>query len=247
MSAIKEHYHEEIEAGMRPDEHPILFSTEMVKAILEGRKTMTRRVVKPQKNQKEWLTDSLLNKAKSAIFLQGGAQIEHPFGGPLTFIKCPYGEPGDLLWVRETWQTAQSNTFYLADGEVQSAVFKWRPSIHMPKEAARIWLQVEEVRVERLQAISEEDAIAEGVTSNFNPLFQEWRYYDYMDIESEWRSAVSSFRSLWYKINGIESWHENPWVWVIKYKVLSTTGKPSFPRSIGAAQDDGSNGAQDDK
>lgn len=226
-------------------EHPILFSTPMVQAILEGRKTHTRRIVKAQSNQKEWLTESLLNKAKNAKFLQGGVQIEHPSGGPLTFIQCPYGQPGDLLWVRETWQTwALGWIFKSSYGAPLPAGVNWRPSIHMPKDAARIWLQIEEVKVERLQDISEEDVLCEGVqipvSENNKIVYQLGVAHSALSFlpdgcfakgmpEPTPKQVIKAFfAELWVKINGIESWHENPWVWVVKFKVLSTTGKPEF-------------------
>ena len=234
MSAIKEKYNKEIEAGMRPAEHPILFSTEMVKAILEGRKTMTRRVIKYSKK----ITNPKIGFSAftdKGEFEVRGVHENGQYGS--SFFKMPFVK-GDLLWVRESFAPGYfgyGSAAFKADWSFLAAEYvtepKWKPSIHMPKEAARIWLEITKVRAERLQNISEEDAIAEGVKSNFSALFQEQRYYDYMDIESEWRSAVSSFRSLWYKINGIESWHENPWVWVIKYKVVSTTGKPEIVKT----------------
>jgi hypothetical protein len=211
MSATKEHNHDEIEAGMKAKEHPILFSTPMVQAILEGRKTQTRRTVK---------TEMIDGENRPWIMTKEGP-------APL---KCPFGKPGDLLWVRETWAKADIGFCFKVYNDID-AVFAprncWKPSIHMPKTAARIWLEVEEVRVERLQDISEEDAKAEGVKSRFSDLFQEERYDDYLDMEGEYRSPASSFQSLWQKINGPESWDANPWVWVVKFKVLSTKGVQS--------------------
>lgn len=192
-------------------EHPILFSTPMVQAILEGRKTQTRRIVKPQLNENLHLCRDLVAEYNNGIL-----------------IKCPYGKKGDLLWIRESWQfdkkfplsTEEPNKsaftyFFKADkmDHVQRLI-KWRPAIHMPKDAARIWLQIEEVRVERLQDISEEDAKAEGIMV--------------YEKGTDWLEAKFGFQILWETINGIESWHENPWVWVVKFKVLSTTGKPEF-------------------
>lgn len=270
MSAIKEHYHNEIEAGIRPDEHPILFSTEMVKAILEGRKTMTRRVVKNIENGSRYLNEYPAHEAMNMYPFIEPSEFQKPDNNKIaSVVSCPYGKPGDLLWVRETW------TGDIFSGSANAFVYKatspnhrncqerklsiWKPSIHMPKAAARIWLQVEEVRVERLQDISEEDAKAEGVKIHSRGNF----YLDYVaeafnTTQFIYRlpSAKQSFKTLWELINerrknfiekhGI-TWIDNPWVWVVKYKVLSTTGKPSFPRSIGTAQDDGSNDAQDDK
>jgi hypothetical protein len=198
------------------NEHPILFSTEMVKAILEGRKTQTRRVVKQQPDFKPTHVNDRLTYWYSN-------------SKPYSLNDCPFGKPGDLLWVRESFANADNGFCFKVYNDIYTVFAprnSWKPSIHMPKVATRIWLEVTSVRVERLQEISEADAKAEGVKSNFSQLFNEERYYDYLDIESQWRSAVSSFKSLWYKINGIESWHENPWVWVVEFKVLSTTGRP---------------------
>ena len=137
-------------------ERPILFSTEMVKAILQGRKTQTRRIVKPQPIGK-------------VTYFKGEIWTDEPDVITSRTIKCPYGQPNDRLWVRETWAresfpngtTARSvETLYLANGD---KAVRWKPSIHMPKAAARIWLEVVSVRVERLNDISEKDAIAEGI------------------------------------------------------------------------------------
>lgn len=214
-------------------EIPIPFSTQMVQAILASRKTQTRRVVKPQ-------TAILTDQMARMLGVQPPVDQNHPV------IKCPYGKPGDLLWVRETWAqdfeeiqiaggdwsnsylNATGGYLYKADGvefaPVDSKVFgKWKPSIHMPKAAARILLQVTDVRVERLQDISEDDAKAEGV--HFNGTFYQ-NYLAANDWECTHRCAIKSFQSLWKSINGAESWDANPWVWVVSFKVLSTTGKP---------------------
>jgi hypothetical protein len=181
-------------------EYPILFSTPMVQAILEGRKTQTRRVIQPQ--------PKVINKHDfkwKNLCYSGMTEIH---GGTFR-LQNPYGWPGDLLWVRETFQIIPPNSiFYKADKE--NKVKKgWKPSIHMPKEAARIWLQIKDVRVERLQQISYADAKAEGVEYPHN-------FYD-----------------LWLKINGPLSWDANPWVWVVEFEVVSTTGKPEMYSSHG--------------
>jgi hypothetical protein len=193
----------------------------MVQAILEGRKTQTRRVIKPQPKSETscfgWKTPEYTHVAFGNSF-----RIE-------SMHRNPFGDPGDLLYVRETMiLNKYSNTYWpVADGYVKTSDYeKTTPSIHMPKTTARIWLEIEQVKVERLQDISEEDAKAEGLKSRFSVFFQEERYDDYLDMESEYRSPVSSFQSLWQKINGGESWDANPWVWVVKFKVLSTKGKP---------------------
>lgn len=227
-------------------EHPILFSTTMVQAILGGRKTQTRRIVKPQPD---------FAQDKPHCFTEFMQAMSPPKSEE---INCPYGQPGDRLWVRETFaytindHEPYDTISYKADnfhrdvnrpgfeftGEDMcgwlvsicqngwhdadlSECLKWKPSIHMPKSAARIWLEITEVKVERLQDISKEDAKAEGIK------YKGITCYDYMTGLYDLFDPRSSFTSLWYKINGPESWHTNPWVWVVKFKVLSTTGMKS--------------------
>ena len=164
-------------------EKPILFNTEMVRAILDGRKTQTRRVVDLKKYpQYPDKLDSL-----DAIFSTFPCQS-----------GCPFGQVGDRLWVRETWATDdRKNFFYRADGETYNAGLKWKPSIHMPRAASRITLEITGVRVERLQDISEEDAIAEGIPYQGNAF-----------------DTIGAFSDLWNSIYG--TWDQNPWVWVIE-------------------------------
>jgi hypothetical protein len=169
-----------------------------------------------------------------------------------TSIPCRYGRKGSWLWVRETWRWLDC---YLGAGYyVFKADFKernegwerdtkegieriewWKPSIHMPKEAARIWLQVESVRVERLQDISDADALAEGIEwkIKFPDEYPELKYYRDYEFKDRFAAGIGfkprhSFFTLWRSINGRESFVSNPWVWVISYKVLSTTGKPDL-------------------
>jgi hypothetical protein len=194
-------------------ERPILFSTDMVKAILEGRKMMTRRILKNHIPIGNW---------------------------DETLSKCPYGKQGDILWVRETWASylsitddwdTKDNRFYKADNKELPTGLKWKPSIHMPKSHARIWVKITDVQVERLLRISPQDSIKEGIAYFNDPLFDELRYKDYMDEKSNYRSPVSSFMSLWTSINGSDSVELDPWVWVVEFKVLSTTGKPDYLNS----------------
>jgi hypothetical protein len=177
-------------------ETPILFQTEMVQAILDGRKTQTMRICKD-------LPCLEIGKGK----------------------KCKFGQPCDLLYIKETFaHTDQLNInpqdenygiVYRADGQPWADYegWKWKPSIHMPKIASRIWLMIEDIRVERVQDISEQDCRAEGVSRGYWPSEESWGKY--------------GFEDLWVLINGEESWNTNPWVWVVKFKVLSTTGRPS--------------------
>lgn len=187
--------------GADMKERPILFSAPMVRAILEGRKTQTRRVVKPPK----W-SDA------DEIFFIGNDSIAVPDDDHADyFIACPYGQPGDRLWVRETFADEAGGTrrflgehiFYRAD-DWQPLVDRWTPSIHMPRWASRITLEVTAVSVERLQDISESDCCAEGCGS---PITRDLK--------------KPQFMALWESINGPDSWDANPWVWVVEFKVLN--------------------------
>jgi hypothetical protein len=191
-------------------EHPILFSGPMVRAILEGRKTMTRRVIK-----KPWLYGR-----------------ENEYGRfQVNMRECPYGLPGDRLWVRETWEYDDSRPnsyFYRADPapdgfiENPEAAWRWRPSIHMPREASRILLEVTAVRVERLQDISVPDALREGIECD----------------DAEERAMIEAigdgddrhkeaFANLWDSINAKRGygWDSNPWVWVVEFTPLPEAPK----------------------
>jgi hypothetical protein len=206
-------------------ESPILFSTEMVQAILDGRKTMTRRKnIHNTINESpdKWLCNGTINE--DGFFTFGSDEFHTDID-----IYCPYGKPGDILWVREKFETdlGQVN-FYAGNPEVllnkaYVQLTKWKPSIHMPKAAARIWLQITDIRVERLHEITDEDAIAEGI----KVIEKDEAYFDYQYNVGSCATAKGSFYSLWTSINGQESFDANPLVWVISFKVLSTTGKPS--------------------
>jgi hypothetical protein len=186
--------HTETIESKQTKERPILFSGEMVRAILDGRKTQTRRVVKPKPDDSGlWNND-----------------------------KCPYGKPGDRLWVRETFFVDGPRIQYRADHHGAPKETIWKPSIFMPRHASRILLEIADVRCERLRDISEADAIAEGVAS-FRPVpgdgDPETLYANYMNKgRLSYRKAYFSFMTLWQSINGPESWNANPWVWVITFK-----------------------------
>lgn len=197
-------------------ERPILFSGPMVRAILEGRKTQTRRVIKPQPSYQGYDGPPKLNS-----FGEFSYPAQRGF-------KCPYGQPGDRLWVRETWNAwRQCNLEYnewdtcgFAPSEIKErygavkleyaatseSVGPWRPSIHMPRWASRITLEIMSVRVERLQDVSEEDARAEGC---------EWSQWSFPNST---RPGKSAYRALWESIHGHGSWDQNPWVWVVEFK-----------------------------
>lgn len=225
-------------------ERPILFSAPMVKALLEGRKTQTRRIVKPQPRiftpeyDRQWHVN--------AIPPGGGlpelwSWWEGPAHGQTCYhtAKCPYGVPGDELWVRETWMEVSDPDTLKPSGRViyrathegrepircdgdgfqvwnkdNSAASAWKPSIHMPRWASRISLVVKSVRVERLQDISEEDALAEGVPTQTSSYRRQFAY-------------------LWDSINGDtgpNSWIGNPWVWVIEFEVKPAATQPTATR-----------------
>lgn len=187
-------------------ERPILFSGPMVRAIIEGRKTVTRRVVKPQPDFLGSMT------APNTPFKTLGAGLHGQ-------IVCPYGQPGDRLWVRETFAVygdeKMAAIHYRADRphHVGQKGMGYKPSIHMPRWACRILLEITAVRVERLQEISEAQARAEGVQQDSDG------WFDYQAPSTQCcTSAVESFRTLWSSINGTESWTANPWVWVVEFK-----------------------------
>ncbi len=219
-------------------ERPILFSGPMVRAILDGQKTVTRRAVKTQPR----------SKGDIGSYGVGQPFIRHPDPTKRN-PECPYGRPGDRLWVRETWGVIShtwnehgdmvdwvpdrpatairelpfgrgyysGHVIYAADGanewagdddgggEPRSA---WHPSIHMPRLASRILLEVTSIRVERLQDITEAQAKAEGVLSCERDIDEEGNGY----------SPLELFGGLWTMIHGTESWHANPWVWVVEFK-----------------------------
>lgn len=195
---------------------PILFNTEMVRAILDGRKTVTRRVVMPKHLR---VLDSHYHK-------------EHPEVPDKTLLEklcLPPYQPGDILWVRETWCKAHGHYLYRAfpgigmeperqDAAMREMGLKWHPSIHMPKEAARLFLRVTDVRVERLQDIDDDGAKAEGAN-----------YQDGKNVgweEKMRRTAIDRFAEIWdntIKLADLTlyGWEANPWVWVIEFERIS--------------------------
>ncbi|HBR4272319.1 morphogenetic protein [Klebsiella pneumoniae] len=204
-------------------ERGMIFNAEMVRAILDGRKTQTRRIIKPQ--PEATLSGSL-----------SGKWLSRPLNGLLLpkiediAIHCPFGVVGDRIWVRETFQGplfdydlmdsyckdptpvekpefcvykadgVPAPEFYDADDELHSC---WRPSIHMPRWASRILLEITDVRVERLKSISDRDALREGCSA--------------ADMKSG-DCVADVFARLWASIYGSDSWNANPWVWVIEFK-----------------------------
>ncbi|MBF0185361.1 MAG: hypothetical protein HQM06_13400 [Magnetococcales bacterium] len=211
-------------------ERPILFSGPMVRAILEGRKTQTRRIVKAV--QGFHCPDEMWPAAISDV-VEWREQEGLWFGlmgySTLCTASSPYGKPGDRLWVRETFAMAQPGSLpvYRADaidknGDAWPSIFpgdpdnevRWTPSIHMPRSASRILLEITGIRVERLQDISEEDAQEEGSI--------EWMHHMKMPpppICSD--TGRIAFTHLWESINGTGSWDANLWVWVVDFKKVA--------------------------
>jgi hypothetical protein len=241
-------------------EIPILYSTPMIQAKLAGRKTQTRRIIKESFNGC-WTNGGPHPCPNEPVVVYPGETYESPChpGESITIdapqvqavfhcstldavAKCPYGKPGDLLWARETWGNSwhrdsvggtRNKVVYKADGTELQEGMSWKPSIHMPKNYARIWDRIVSIRVERIQDISEEDAIAEGIEPLLMSRTQRGMfgqlYRDYSEPASLFNDGlhpVDSYRSLWIKINGAESWESNTWVWVITTETVSLTGKP---------------------
>lgn len=187
-------------------ERPILFNGEMVRAILDGRKTHTRRALSPQPDT-----------------VQQG--LIGPLNGSGNLLVCKHGQPGDRLWVRETWarynidQNSHDMAYRATTPSDWPPEGLWRPSIHMPRWASRITLEITGVRIERLQDITEGDAKQEGVEPiSFEKFSAEDRaLLDYPLMESG-DSYRNGFAFLWESINGPGSWAKNPWVWVIEFK-----------------------------
>lgn len=226
---------------------PILFNTEMVRAILDGRMSCTRRLVKPQPDEKHtfplgFVTDSTEKKEVGCF---GFAANE--YGGSIQYVKPPYRyAPGDILYVRETWQylyeldgneqiieetgkyyyaatdTIPFDTYVDASGVTHERV-PWHPSIHMPKEAARIWLKVTDVRVERLQEITPNGAESEGVGNLFYDDIGYGEKNYGTEVDPEYGIAKEQFAWLWestIKKSDIDryGWDASPWVWVIEFE-----------------------------
>jgi hypothetical protein len=204
---------------MKSNFKPILMSTPMVQAILEGRKTQTRRIIKIDEGEKIEFDNYETRKC----FIIVGKDFVKP-------LKCKY-RVGDILWVRETWAKTGDNFhddweregiyYFKAENPFNEKELhenyphvkgfpKWRPSIFMPKEASRIFLKLKSIRVEKLNNISGEDAMKEGV-----------------EVESMWPLYIGdfyrSYSKLWDEINGNGSWDKNPWVWVYEFERTETS------------------------
>jgi len=213
-------------------DHPILFSGEMVRAILAGKKEQTRRIIKEIKSPL-WVVEEVrpdLGYSASMGNIWAGFRFNENPQGSLSYFKCLFGKPGDLLWVREKWafvkgeptniNSEKATVYYEADRKYkvvgcQSSAqndgkwIRWRPSIHMPKIFSRISLEIIDIQVERLQDISDEDVKAEGVEMPHNELFPMINAEDKLKAE---------FQRLWNSVNGAGVWGSNPYVWKIIFK-----------------------------
>ena len=217
-------------------EHPILMNAPMVRAAIAGEKTQTRRILKPQPD--------FIGKA--------GEPFWKPDPGRCVEIRCPFGSRGDRLWVRETWGCKEcreydpSGVFSMPTGECEIVYRaggengygtptddRWRPSIHMPRWASRLTLEITDVRHERLQEITEADAKAEGALAWLSSL--DGRAYD--EAEKAWcrwskrlnpnattASALGAFATLWERIYGPGSWEADPFVWVVNFRRIEHNG-----------------------
>lgn len=202
-------------------ERGIIMQAHNVLAILEGRKTQTRRIVKPQPAQNTTHFGFIVSSTcRKEIGCWRGRDVSQPAKATSASIRCPYGKPGDRLWVREALLLGEEDFTYKADGtevEVPKGT-AWGhrigtvSPIHMPRWASRILLEIVDVRVERVQAISEADAIAEGVAIDKGSAFHT------PDGHHAHRTAVGCFNTTWNHINGACNFESNPWVWALTFK-----------------------------
>ncbi len=237
-------------------ERGMIFNGEMVRAILDDRKTQTRRIVKAADGAVKFCKEWDINGEE--VFVVLGEKDHTGMNPVLGAISCPLGAVGDHIWVRETWGVVSheldedgriqpwtpdrpataihempfgngyysGHAIYAADGDFtwgdddgyEDGRSCWKPSIHMPKAASRILLEITDVRVERLNSISQEDAEAEGI--DMEELYDSQDCYDCIaDHNMTGRpTATGAFKYLWESIYGEESWKTNPWVWVIEFK-----------------------------
>lgn len=235
------------------NETGILFSDPMVLAIIEGRKTQTRRTRGLEQfnaNPDDWAVIRPLQRVEPMI---GGGTQEFPGATSASWlalknpagiadmgyqpISCPYGGAGDRLWLREAWgydhdavhatRDEDGPFVYRADGASRCRTLsgRWRPSIFMPRWASRLTLEITEVRCERLQSIREADAIAEGVAPCGGFMTTSGRWTNYGRDGSSFATARESLRSLWNTINAKRglTWEINPWVWAISFRRVEAT------------------------
>ena len=235
---------------------PILFNTEMVRAILDGEKTVTRRIIKPAGKNADHI--AALTEEHTGRLI--GMVNRDKDGAVLSDVNPPY-EKGDILYVRETWNCLRlgnagsgykTEYWYKADDTENNPDDRWRPSIHMPKEAARIWLKVTDVRAEQLQDITAEDLYREGIVFNVPPCLENEKQWpegfdgwdksrqeqwfgdqaraDYIASTVMAQEALRDFKKLWDSTikeqdRNKHGWDANPWVWVIEFEKMENTDK----------------------
>lgn len=214
----------------RPKEKPILFSGPMVNAILEGRKTQTRRVIKNLDGVWRFVETNHSKIEPNKAFIQDKYGDYHP-------MPCPYGEIGDHLWVRETWLTDEKYDHTKPSEIPRGASIEYpatdlpyhlgkkRQSIFMPRWASRITMEITDIHIERLQDITDKDALAEGIQQftkdgvGFKYGLDGWNWSYLNGSPYMCRTPIIAFEDLWGSINGKKHpWESNPWVWVVEFK-----------------------------
>lgn len=226
-------------------ERPILLNADMVRAVLNGSKTQTRRIIQSAaKNMQARGHEVITHRAPGdkwygdyVYSMRDRSGVWQDFTNEQFLAKCPFGQPGDRLWVRETFRvhsratdvatlvykasqrqswTQQTHRVPVSVCNKPAVIEKWTPSIHMPRWASRITLEITGVRVERSQDITEQDSAAEGVPPAGDLLPE---YPDtYLTPKGDFATAKVAFQRLWESIYGEDSWQANPWVWVIEFK-----------------------------
>lgn len=231
-------------------DRPILFSAPMVRALLAGTKTQTRRVapisdltITPQSNGMVTWNVRFSKPTKGVLVSHSGGKLTDEQARRIIASEFnPYGQPGDRLWVRETYAIVPRTAYRCSDGVQQTlrpdddhdaaiyregwsrsrGGFRWRPSIHMPRWASRITLEIISVRVERLQDISEADAIAEGMHADAGCRKDDdaAAFHRIGAVRGD-SFPIARYAALWESINGPGSWDANPWVWVVEFKRMA--------------------------
>lgn len=215
---------------------PMIFSTPMVQAILEGRKTQTRRIMKhqpPLGNYKFGINVTGTRCKENGLFHWIGIDEEMEYkvtDSDQPYFKCQVNI-GDIIWVRETFSTGNiengKHTGFRYKADDESFNVKWKPSLFMPKKACRLFLEITDIRIERLNDISESDAEKEGIN------LVDYNCYENYLVKKDWnyqgnnqrnfhmfQDPIGSYASLWAKINGQKSWDDNLFVWVYTFKVV---------------------------
>jgi hypothetical protein len=239
---------------MEGRERPILFSAPMVRALLAGTKTQTRRIVKPQPGRVFSPGDVPVTSGELYAYatLDEGWMLVRAGHQPRENAlvgRCPYGVPGDVLWVREAFTCVPASAYRMSEGVQQTvnpddpyeaaiyaagwdrSIPKWKPSIHMPRWASRITLRITDVRVERLNDISEANAKAEGIVQLEPPAHNGRRNFGVENMGPDVSpvcnqpTAGRAYRFLWERINGSGSWDANPWVWAVSFERVDQAKK----------------------